>query len=109
MKARLRIATKDQFCFIEADCEGDANEIVAAYGDLYKAYWSRGGMVPKQFHEVLDGYLWHNRSFSEQEYDALSEEQKFIVNTVKKSKNRAAYQVDKENKNHAKVIKELKG
>lgn len=107
MKARLRIATKDQFCFIEADCEGDPNEIVAEYGALYKAYWSRGGIEPKQFQGILDGYIWHNRPFSEQEYNAMSEEQKWLVNEIKKSKNRAKYQVDKENREHAKVINKL--
>lgn len=111
MKAQLRIATKDPFCYIEATCEGSPEEIVEQYGEMYRAYWVRtkvgDGLEKKVFDAMLDTYLWHGGSWSDSTFSQLNEEQQTIVQAIKRSKareSRAANKTEKANTNHLKDL-----
>lgn len=88
MKAQLRIATKRDFCFIEATVEGTAAEIVDSYNELNEAYWKQSksgpGLEKKAFDAFLDNQLSGGNNHIEQ-YEQMDEEQQNIVQAIKRS------------------------
>jgi hypothetical protein len=84
MKATLRIPTKEQYAYIEVECEGTEEEIKEKYDSLTRTV--HGGEDHNSFYNYLialaDSNLaeWGNAD----NYASLSEKQKAVVQAIKR-------------------------
>lgn len=91
MKAQLRIATKEPYCYIEATVEGTADEIIDQYQELHTTYDKRTGgegLEPSSWNPILDGILKGAGKLSAEDWEKMDEKQKWMLNELKKSRNR---------------------
>ena len=110
MKGTIRLPTKTQFAFIEAEVEGSPQEIVEAYNELNQAYWGQGGgegLPKKEFDELLDDYCWNDGAMASEHYEKMSAEQQNIIQAIKRSKKREIYKARKVDIEKAENIKNI--
>lgn len=98
MKATLRIATKDAYCYIEGTAEGTPDEIVDQYGELYLAYHGRyktgSGLTEKEMNDFADKMLSGEGNHVEQ-YEKANEQQQYAIQWLKRAVKRANYKFNK--------------
>lgn len=88
LKATIRIPT-EQYAYIEVAFEGSPEEIVAKHNELYKLYNNPNkGLPTKDWNRVIDRYL-DTCNLSEGEYNSMSDEQKAVIQELKKAFKRA--------------------
>lgn len=97
MKATLRIATKDPYCYIEAECEGNEHEIVEAYGALYRAYNARygTGLPPKDFDALIQNQMSGEGNHIDL-VEKMSEDQRRHYDINKRAMSRINYKLSKQ-------------
>ena len=99
MKATLRIATKDAFCFIEAECEGTSQEIVDQYGELYLEYHGRhktgSGITDKEMDTFVQNVLEGGTNHIDL-HEKMNEEQQKTYQIIKRAIKRINYKLKKE-------------
>lgn len=95
MNIKYRIPTKDQFAFVEIDEDnddisfGDIKRKYDALTNLFQEKEGGAGIPDKEFNKVLDGYLATKTIANGGDiYETLNNEQKGILNAIKKSFNR---------------------
>lgn len=94
MKAEIRLATQ-QFCYISFFLEGTPEDIIAEEKRIQKLYQGGEGLSQKEFNSFLDDYLatydgesTYTDNFNPDQYSKMSNDQKLIINEIKKSKKR---------------------
>lgn len=88
IKAQLRIPTNEQYAYIEVSVEGTPDEIVEEYKQLTKLIkGGNEGLERKEWNKVLDTYLWDCTMVAE-EYERMSDNQRSVIQEIKKSKAR---------------------
>lgn len=87
MKHILRVPTKEQFAFIEAEFEGSSEDAVLAYNELTRAVTDGVGLPQNEWNEWLDGYL-NGKTGELEKWEQMNSVQKWAVNEIKKSKKR---------------------
>ena len=90
MKYEAHVPT-EQYGYISAEIEGTAEEAVDTYRELQRA-WSgpprpQPGLPDKLFNAWLDGYI-AGKPGTVDEWSQMNDEQKLIINEVKKSHKR---------------------
>ena len=94
-KANLRLPT-DQYAYVEIQVEDTIEEIIQTYRDLVKAYQGHEGLVEAEWQKVLDEYLWgKSEAMDSEEYANMNLEQQNVIQTIKKSRNRKNYKLNK--------------
>ena len=94
-KAQLRIPT-EMYAYIEVSVEGTAESIVEAYQDFTRLVKPKEGLSEKDFSAHLDRMLLGSDNHVE-EYQMMSDKQKEIVQTLKRSLKRLKARNDKNN------------
>lgn len=83
-KYTLRLPT-DQYAYIEIEAEGTPEDAVQAFTELQSAYNSNiEGLNIQQWAKTRDTYV-KTGEISQEDYEALSKAQKFVINEIKKS------------------------
>ncbi|MFZ2152164.1 MAG: hypothetical protein WAV09_03590 [Minisyncoccia bacterium] len=100
MKYTFRVAAPEQYCYIEAEYEGEASEAVAEYHRLNKLMQGGFGLEPKDWNRVIDGYL-RDGSMSAEDGEQLSKEQAWLIREIDKSTSRINYKNPKGNAHHS--------
>lgn len=88
MTHTLRVATPEQYSYIEFQFEGSAEEAIAEYHRLTKLTTGGTGLDTRDFNKVLDQYLWGSGTMTADEYAVMNIEQQTIIQTIKRSKAR---------------------
>ena len=85
-KYHIRVPTKDQYAFIEAELAGTPADALEEYNELKRLTQVEGGIEDKRWREILDGYLTTGKMQDGGDfYEELSAAQKWLVQEVKKS------------------------
>jgi hypothetical protein len=88
MKATLRVPT-ETYAYIEIETEVESpEEAVAEYRRLAKLYKSGTGLPDKDYNRILDAYIWENKGMQVTEWEAMNEDQQFLVQAIKRSRKR---------------------
>jgi len=96
MKATLHIPT-EQYGFAEVEIEvNSVTEAVEAYRSAQRAALPQNGLEKKAFDAFLDRYLLGDKNHVE-DYERMNDEQKMIVQTIKRSLARIRSREDKTN------------
>ena len=88
-KFTLRIPTREQFAFIE--CTYDSTEIsdpVSKYEELTSYVNRDRSLMDKEFNKVLDDYIYGTGPMTAEQYEAMTEGQRSIIQAIKRSKAR---------------------
>lgn len=83
--ATIRIRT-DTDASIEIEAEGTPDELLEIQREFKRAHGP--GLPDADFRNVIDEYLWGNGSMSSDEYETMNDEQKTIIQNIKRSKKR---------------------
>lgn len=81
--ATIRIPT-DTYAYIEIEAEGTPDELI----EIQREFKRGPGLPDTDFRNVIDEYLWGNGSMSSDEYETMNDEQKTIIQNIKRSKKR---------------------
>ena len=75
----------------------EAEQEVKKFFESYKnpKLETKGGLVETEFQRVLDEYVWEKGTMDSEEYANMNLEQQSIIQTIKKSKNRQNYKLNK--------------
>ena len=95
MKYELRVPT-EMYAYITCFFEGEADEAVAEYRRLTNLVKGGQGLPDKEFNAVLDKFCWEDKGENGMEpesYEYMSNEQKMIIQAMKKSRKRIEYPV----------------
>ena len=100
MKVTLRLPTKDPYAYVELETETEGYaEAVQLYEDAIKVVKGEPvnefGISEKYFNEALDRYLWGDLSMDATTYDSMGEDQKRIIQAIKRSRKRNNYESTK--------------
>lgn len=82
-KARLRIPT-EMYAYVEVDVEGEPHDIVSAYHEFTRLVKPQEGLPVKDFNAFIDRQL-NNEENHLEVWEKMSDQQKFIVNEIKKA------------------------
>ena len=110
MKAEILIPTV-QYGNIRFFIEGEADEIIAESKRLNKLYandseggFMNAGLPDKEFNAVLDKFTWQDKGdngIEAEQYERMSDEQKTIIQAIKRSRKRIEYVSTKGNPHHS--------
>lgn len=80
----------EQYGFISVELEGTAEEAVQAYNDLKREYDGGAGLPSREFCSFMDCYLNTGKPPENGiiQWEIMSNEQKFVINEIKKCFNR---------------------
>lgn len=85
MKTTLRLPTKDQYAYIELELEDmTVPQAVEAYESAMALLKPQEGITDKDFNAFLDRQIMGEANHVE-EYNRMSDEQKKIVQTIKRT------------------------
>ena len=90
-KYELRVPTSEQYAYISCSFEGTHEEAVEEYKQLTQLVKGGTGLSYLDFNEALDRYLWGDESMEAETYVAMSPEQQFVIQNIKKSRKRINY------------------
>ena len=103
-KYTLRIPA-DQYAYIQTEFDGEADEAVAEYRRLTNLVKGGQSALPdKEFNAILDKFCWEDKGENGMEpesYEYMSNEQKMIIQAMKKSRKRIEYVSTKGNLHHS--------
>lgn len=83
---RLHVATGD-FCFLETDFEGTAEEAIQEAKRLQATVSGQPGLSQPAFNKILDVYLVGG-SMTPDDYYAMNEKQQWMIQELKRAKKR---------------------
>jgi hypothetical protein len=89
MKAKIRVAT-DMYEFIELEVEGSEEQLWDTYKSLKRKTIPQKGLEAKEWNAALDRYLT-NGDCDANVYGAMSDEQKRVIQEIKRSTKRINY------------------
>ncbi len=77
----------EQYGFISYETEGTAEDAVQAYNELKKEYAGGAGLPSREFCSFMDVYVstGHAPEDGIEKWEAMSLEQRFVINEVKKA------------------------
>lgn len=88
-KYQVHVRT-EQYGFISYEADGSAEEAVQSYNDLKREYTRGKGLPSREFCAFMDYYV--NKGTPPEngiiQWEAMSNEQKFVINELKKCFNR---------------------
>ena len=103
MKYELRIPT-DPYAYITCFFEGEPHEAVEEYRRLTALVKGGTGLTDKEFNAALDKFAWEdkgNNGIEPGQYERMSDEQKTIIQAIKRSRKRIEYVSTKGNLHHS--------
>ncbi len=83
MKSKIHIATKE-YCFIEPEFEGTAEEIVAEHDKLQLLCNEKEGLNTHDWAKVRDTYILKGE-IDPVDFEALNKWQRLTINEIKKT------------------------
>jgi hypothetical protein len=99
MKITLRVPTRDQYAFVEAEfdlTEGEgASDIAAKYYELIEQFKDREGLSEKDFSAFIDRQIMGESNHVE-DYEKASQEQKKFIQILKRALKRGAARITRE-------------
>lgn len=85
MKYKLRIATEDPYCYIEAEVDGDHSDAVSEYTRLRHLAIGGAGLGAKEFAQIVYEYVKTGSIVNGgNEYGEYSVGQKAFINEITK-------------------------
>jgi hypothetical protein len=90
-KATIRIPT-EQYAYVEFHVEDTPEDVAHLNHRLMQLFTGGIGLQEPEFQRVLDRYLWGDGSMLSEEYEGMSKEQQNIIQNIKRSKKRKAYE-----------------
>ena len=102
-KYHIRVPA-DQYAYLEAEFEGTSEEAVEEYRRLTKLVKGGPGLPDKEFNAILDKFAWEDKGdngMEAEQYERMSDEQKSIIQAIKRSRKRIEYVSTKGNLHHS--------
>jgi len=90
MKYILRVATPEQYCYIEQHFDGEATEAVEEYRRLTALVKGGAGLLDKEWRETLDAYPLGNGTTPET-HERMNEKQAWMIHELDKMFARQKY------------------